>query len=292
MPATMAHANPAVRVEPITFGSPRFRSIETGGLLITDAIFPPGERLCAHVHARTCVATTLDGTFDSRMRGRSHWSRASMLLTEPAEERHENVFGPAGAHVLVVQPDSRRVELLRPFTRVLDSINHLRDPRVGLLARRISTEIARPDDLTPLAAEALGLELLAVAARQFTAVRLRQGSGSEARFAPGWLARVRERLHDGFADAPTLDTLARIAGVHPGHLTRVFRRHYGRSIGAYLRDVRVEWTARRLATSDDPLIAIAAAAGFADQSHFTRAFKARFGCTPGRYRSRQPDRPA
>jgi AraC family transcriptional regulator len=291
MPATMAQGNPAVRVEPITFGSPRFRSIETGGLLVTDAIFPPRERLCAHVHERTCVATTLDGTFDSGMRGRSHWSRASMLLTEPAGERHENVFGPAGAHVLVVQPDSRRVELVRPFTRLLDAINQLTDPRVGLLARRISLEIARPDDLTPLAVEALGLELFAVAARQFTAARLRPGAGDQARFAPAWLARVRERLHDDFADAPTLDALARIAGVHPGHLTRVFRRHYGRSIGAYLRDLRLEWTARRLATSDDPLIAIAAAAGFADQSHLTRAFKARFGCTPGRYRSRKPYRP-
>jgi AraC family transcriptional regulator len=283
MPLKMAQANAAARIEPITFGSPRFRSVETGGLLITDALFPPGERLCAHVHERTCVATTLEGTFDSRMRGRSHWSRASMLLTEPAEERHENLFGPGGAHVLVVQPDSRRVELLRPFTRFLESINQLADPRAGLLARRISVEIARPDDLTPLTAEALGLELLAVAARQFTAA---------PRCVPAWLARVRERLHDGFADAPTLDALARIAGVHPGHLTRMFRRHYGRSVGAYLRDVRLEWTARRLATTEDPLIAIAAAAGFADQSHFTRTFKQRFGCTPGRYRGRRRHRPA
>ena len=97
MPPTRTQASPAIRVEPITFGSPRFRSIEAGGLLITDAIFPPGERLCAHVHERTCVATTLDGSFDSRMRGRSHWSRASMMLTEPAGERHENVFGQRGA---------------------------------------------------------------------------------------------------------------------------------------------------------------------------------------------------
>ena len=290
MPATRAQATPAARVEPITFGSPRFRSIETGGLLITDAIFPPRQTLCAHVHERTCVATTLDGAFDSRMRGRSHWSRASMLLTEPAEERHENVFGPAGAHVVVVQPDARRAELLHPFTRLLDTINHLTDLRIGLIARRISIEIALGDDLTPLAAEALGLELLSVAARQFTPARSRHDSREPPRDAPPWLARVRERLHDDFADAPTLDALARIARVHPGHLTRVFRRHYGRSIGAYLRDLRLEWTARRLVTSDEPLIAIAGAAGFADQSHFTRAFKARFGCTPGRYRSRESKR--
>jgi AraC family transcriptional regulator len=95
---------------------------------------------------------------------------------------------------------------------------------------------------------------------------------------------VRERLHDGFAEPAALTGLAAMAGVHVGHLTRMFRRHYGRSIGAYQRAARVEWAARRLAAGE-PLAAIAAGAGFADQSHFTRAFKRHFGSTPARYRA-------
>ena len=34
-----------------------------------------------------------------------------------------------------------------------------------------------------------------------------------------------------------------------------------------------------------PLAEVAGDAGFADQAHFTRAFKAAFGLTPGRYRA-------
>jgi AraC-like DNA-binding protein len=34
-----------------------------------------------------------------------------------------------------------------------------------------------------------------------------------------------------------------------------------------------------------PLVDVAAEAGFADQAHFTRAFRSRFGLTPGRYRA-------
>ena len=265
-----------IRVEHVSFGSPRFRSVEAGGLLVTDAMFPAGARLCPHVHDRTCVATTVAGRFESRMRGSSYWSAPSMVLTEPAEERHDNVFGTRGARVLVVQPDARRTDAFRPFAGFLDRINHHGDLQVGLLARRLVAEIARPDAVTPLAVEALGLELLSIAARRFAASR-------EGR-PPRWLERVRERLHDTLAEPIALADLAQMAGVHAGHLTRMFRRHYGRSIGGYHRAVRLEWAARQLAAGE-PLAAIAAAAGFADQSHFTRAFRKQFGNPPGRYRA-------
>jgi AraC family transcriptional regulator len=267
---------PNARVEAVSFGSPRFRSVEAGGLLVTSAAFPADQYLCPHVHDRTCVAITLDGAFDSRMRGRSYWSTASMLLTEPAGERHDNRFGRGGARIVIVQPDAQRLELLRPVAGFLDSITHRADTEIALLARRLSAETASTDGAAPLVVEGLALELLAIAARAFAPQTGR---------APDWLARVRERLHDGFADPPTLDALAALAGVHPGHLTRAFRRRYGCSIGAYLRRLRLDWSAERLASSDEPLAAIATAAGFADQSHFTRLFRARFRCTPAVYRA-------
>jgi AraC family transcriptional regulator len=252
--------------------------IEAGGLLVTDALFPPCAYLTAHVHDRACVATTLAGSFDSRMRGRPYWSEASMFLCEPSGERHDNRIGNAGARVLIVQPDGYRVELVRPFVAFLDIINHQKAPEVTLIARRLSSEIAQADGVTPLAVEGLALELLAVAARTFEA------EASEP--APAWLRRVRDCLHDDITVAPSLNRLAALAEVHPGHLTRAFRRHFGRSIGSYLRNLRLDWASRRLTGSDDSLAAIAASAGFADQSHFTRVFRTHFGCTPAVYRER------
>lgn len=265
-------------VRAVTFGSPRARSLEAEGLLVTDVLFPAGAYIPPHIHDRTCVATTLAGSFDSRMRGRSHWSEASMVLTEPIAERHDNRIGPAGARVLVVQPDAARQELLRPFSAFLDAINHRADLRVALAARRLSVELAAVDTLTPLAVEALALELLASAARAFL------GRSSDG--TPAWCRRVHDRLDDDPTGTPSLSALAADAGVHPGHLTREFRRHYGCSIGEYQRARRLERAARWLSESNEPIAAVAVSAGFTDQSHFTRLFRRQFGCTPGAYRSR------
>jgi AraC family transcriptional regulator len=64
----------------------------------------------------------------------------------------------------------------------------------------------------------------------------------------------------------------------------MFRARFGESIGEHGRRLRLEWAAERLVCSDERLASIAAHAGFADQSHFTREFRRRFGVPPGLYR--------
>ena len=46
-------------------------------------------------------------------------------------------------------------------------------------------------------------------------------------------------------------------------------------------------TSAQIAGGDRPLAEIAAEAGFADQSHFTRLFRRYLGTTPGRFRAFQ-----
>jgi AraC family transcriptional regulator len=101
---------------------------------------------------------------------------------------------------------------------------------------------------------------------------------------PAWLARARDRLRDDCALPPRIEELARIAGVHPVAFARTFRRRYGRSPGEYLRECRLERAAALLRDRRRPLFDIAALAGFSDQSHFSRAFRQHFGCTPSDYR--------
>ena len=95
---------------------------------------------------------------------------------------------------------------------------------------------------------------------------------------------MREILHERFLEPPSAHEVATEVGVHPSHLARAFRATYGDSLGGYARGLRLDWAAERLVRTDEPLVVLAADAGFVDQSHFTRAFKRRFGLTPARYR--------
>jgi transcriptional regulator GlxA family with amidase domain len=66
-------------------------------------------------------------------------------------------------------------------------------------------------------------------------------------------------------------------------LIRLFRERYGVTPFAYQRNLRVE-RARDAIRHGKSLPDVAAEAGFADQSHLGRAFRAVMGATPGQYR--------
>ncbi|WP_300164842.1 AraC family transcriptional regulator [Solidesulfovibrio sp.] len=86
-----------------------------------------------------------------------------------------------------------------------------------------------------------------------------------------------------YAENVSLVALARATGLSPWHLARAVSDRTGLPPHAHLLAHRLR-AARRALAGPDRLADIAAATGFADQSHLTRAFARRFGLTPGAYR--------
>src|ERR1700694_1919836 len=168
---------------PVTMGSPSFRSLGLDGFAITEAWFPAYEVLERHTHDRACVAVMLDGSFDRRLKGKGFPCTPTAVFTEPAGETHANFMGPRGAHVVVVQPDPTREELLRPFADILQRTTHREDGGIAAQASRLARELEMPDDLSTLAAEGIVLELL---------VGLARLDRKPARRPPAWLLRAQE----------------------------------------------------------------------------------------------------
>jgi AraC-like DNA-binding protein len=94
--------------------------------------------------------------------------------------------------------------------------------------------------------------------------------------------RIRAFIDEHFADPISLDDLARIANLSPFHLHRVFTTETGIPPHAYQTQVRIN-RAKQWMREQVPLSHIAAAAGFADQSHLNRHFRRLVGLTPGRF---------
>jgi AraC-like DNA-binding protein len=94
--------------------------------------------------------------------------------------------------------------------------------------------------------------------------------------------RVREYLHEHYAENVSLDHLAQVASVSPYHLHRLFCQEVGLPPHQYQTQVRVAH-AKTLLAQGLPISQVALATGFADQSHLTRHFKRLVQVTPGRY---------
>ena len=96
--------------------------------------------------------------------------------------------------------------------------------------------------------------------------------------------RARDFLDAHLADDIDLATLSAAVGIGRTQLIRMFRGATGLTPHAWLTDRRVRAAQALLRAGESPG-QVAAATGFFDQAHLTRAFKARLGVTPGVFRT-------
>jgi AraC family transcriptional regulator len=251
----------------------RVRSAEVDGFTLAELRFPSGYVQPRFDPVLPYLAFVLEGTLVKSFRSRTLSLAPANGLTMPLGATHGARFGRSGARIVIVKPNDVTSRVAQYF----DRLTELRGGGLPWLAWRLAAELRASDTAAPLAAEGLALELLA-------ATRREAGVRRRATRAPSWLHAAEELLRTRLEDCVRLRELADLVGVHPVHLARVFRAHYGVSVGEYGRRLRLDWAAAEVARSDMPLARIAARAGFADQSHFTRLFKERVGTTPAAYR--------
>lgn len=161
----------------------------------------------------------------------------------------------------------------------------LHDPVLAATIRRTHAHLLTPAT-DSLEQDTLLTQLLGLWIARHAEGHVRRPGAS----APDAVRRVRELLADSLEQPPRLDELARRTGLSPFHLLRVFTRATGQTPHEFLTQRRVEQVRAQLRGSAS-LADIAAACGFADQSHMTRHFRRQVGVTPGQYRKIVLNRP-
>jgi AraC family transcriptional regulator len=246
------------------------RSSAVASFTLTETAYHPQLQLPAHAHQTAYFCFILQGTFTEAYGRRSRTCRASTLVFHPPEEVHSDLFH-SKVRCFNIQINAHLLQQMAAPSQPADfhggALTHL--------ATKLYREFRETDEVSAFIIEGLALELLAAA------VRSGKTSGGAAQ---PWLARAREILHENFVDGLTVANIAATVGVHPTHLVREFHRYYHCTMGEYVRQRRVEFACRQILASQAPLSEIAVAAGFFDQSHFTRTFKLITGMSPAAYR--------
>jgi AraC-like DNA-binding protein len=152
-----------------------------------------------------------------------------------------------------------------------------RDLRLARDVVRLFAELERPAQDGLAAEESLQRCLMCILCRHGV-------HGPRAPCASPPVMKAIRRL-DSAPEVPTsLAELAALSGVSRFQLLRGFAREVGTTPHAYLVQRRVRFVRQLLAAGRSPADA-AVMAGFADQSHMTRAFVRQLGITPGRYKA-------
>jgi AraC family transcriptional regulator len=249
---------------------------DLSGLLLSESIYPPNLRQPRHTHEFASFSFVLAGSYVENFDRRTQKRLPSTVVFHPPQQSHSVDYEGETVRIFNVGIDFKRLAQIRRHSIILDASSDCRTETINWLGRRMYQEFRRIDAASALSIEGLVLEILAEASRARV-----EKSEKKSR---AWLRQTKEFLHDNFSKSFVLDDVAREIGVHPAHLSRVFRQSYGCTIGEYLRRLRVDFACREILKSDAPLSEIAARAGFADQSHLNKTFKNLYGLTPSEYR--------
>jgi AraC-like DNA-binding protein len=236
-----------------------------------------------HRHDTYAIGVTDSGVQVFDYRGAGHASTAGQVVVLYPDESHDGRAGTDagfGYRILYIEPAvlAEAIRAIRgkpsPLPFVKDAVST--NPT-------LSQALAEAFD-TPLDSFAVDSLIAHAATGLMAAAR----DGATASFSRRVDVRAVQRARD-FLDAERTRVvrsteLEALTGLTRYDLCRQFRMLLGTSPHRYLLMRRLELARDRI-DGGRPLAEIACDAGFADQAHLTRVFKAAFGLTPARYRA-------
>jgi AraC family transcriptional regulator len=212
-----------------------------------------------HTHRYAFVTLLLRGSYRETLETGAVTYLPLSAVYHPDGIAHEDEVGGDGADVLTIELGPSMFGGLR---RKLSGIGAVRDLTGSAHVWRL---LAMYADLahairTPLIVEEPMAELLDALDQPSPRRRPRQ--------AP-WMARVVQFIRESYREPISLADCAREAQVHPVHLSRVYRRMYGRPIRESLHRLRVVEACRLVRSGTRSIAEIAHDTGFHDPAYMT-----------------------
>jgi len=224
-----------------------------------------------HTHDEAHFIFVIRGLYITESYGAPDLCSTASLVFNPRGTTHRDRFRSDDGVFFTVGVDA---QLAATLERALPRATFFRTPTVVRAMSRAYRAYVDGGACSNAILESLGLEL-AGHATSHTIVDDAQ--------PPQWLLRARDFLRDT-NPPPKVSDAANVAGVHPVHLARAFRRYFACSPGEYLRECRIERAKELLAREKHTLAEVALTAGFCDQAEMTHTFRHTLGWTPREFR--------
>jgi AraC family transcriptional regulator len=251
------------------------RRAEFGGVVLSEIAHAVGRKLPSHTHESAYFGLLLAGSYSERCTHRLAEYQPFTIGFHPPSLTHSDEVGVGGSRMFCVELRDVYLNRTRPYLTAPRFVPDLCASEVTWLGLRLFRAFA---DQT---LDALELEELCGNMLE----RVSGASVIEEKSRPAWLPRAVDLLHASYRESLTLDQIALQVGIHPIHLSRVFRKHFDCSMAEFMNRLRVQFACRALAAGWSDLASVAIEAGFADQSHLGRVFKSCTGQTPGHFRA-------
>ena len=235
-------------------------------------------------HAGVELAWIEQGTIGYRGGARSFDVPAGRAITIPAHVEHVTVFPHemrGGAMWIDRDTVAQIADAMGPRAR--GGAHHRADvlatsPTLLALSQALAREVERREDGHVLAADSIAEAMIVEMLRRSGEGDEPRGTSREAR-DPRVRAAI-DHVREGFAEALTVDDLAKSAGMSRFHFSRLFRDQVGEAPYRYVQRVRVARAAELLRAGHHTVSEAALSVGFRDLSRFSRVFRAQLGLRP------------
>lgn len=235
-----------------------------------------------HRHDVYALGVTDVGVQAFDYRGATEVSTPGQVVILHPDETHDGRAGTAegfGYRSVYVAP-ARVTEAARAVRGRPCALPFVPEPVSGNARLAAAIGAAFGDDPEPLAVDDLVVRLT----EALLDADPSSGGGPPPRIDGAAVTRARAFLTEQTTRVVRSAELERLTGLTRYELARQFRALYGTSPYRYSLMRRLDHARARLAGEAAPVADVALEAGFADQAHLTRVFKAAFGLTPARYR--------
>ena len=250
------------------------RRMEAAGLVLTELRHRQGRKLPEHTHESAYFGLLLDGGYTEKFRERATEYAPFTLGFHPPNFTHVDEIGACGSRMFCIEVRDAFWNKVRDYLTSPKFTPDLCGAETTWLGLRLFRGFAQ-DSLDGFQIEEIVAQMIERCGQVTIAVE---------RAEPTWLGRATELLRESFRQQITLERVAKEVGVHPIHLSRVFRKKYLCTMGEYVNRLRVQFVCKQISCGWPGLGELAVEAGFADQSHMGRVFRSVVEETPARMR--------